>query len=53
LGDIKPLLNIPDNLDVLAVVPFGYPAQATGKGEKKRKPLSEVASLGRYGQPFT
>ncbi|HET8522050.1 MAG TPA: nitroreductase family protein [Thermomicrobiales bacterium] len=53
MADLKPLLNIPDNLDVLAVVPFGYPAQATGKGEKKRKPLSEVASLGRYGQPFT
>jgi nitroreductase len=53
LADIKPLLNIPDNLDVLAIVPFGYPAQTTGKGEKERKPLSEVASLGRFGQPFT
>lgn len=49
---VKPLLGIPDDLDVLAVLPFGFPAQPTGKGEKKRKPLNEVASRGRFGQPL-
>jgi len=52
LDEVKPLLSIPDELDVLAIVPFGYPAQAVGKGKKQRKPLSEVAHRGRFGQPF-
>jgi nitroreductase len=52
LEEVKPLLSIPDKLDVLAIVPFGYPAQAVGKGKKQRKPLSEVAHRGRFGQPF-
>jgi hypothetical protein len=37
---------------VLAVVPFGYPTRAIGKGKKKRKPLAEVASAERFGTPF-
>ena len=48
----KPLLGIPEELDVLAIVPFGYPVQSIGKGLKKRKPLSDVASRERFGQPF-
>jgi nitroreductase len=52
MNEVKPLLGIPDDLEVLAVLPFGYPAQPTGKGKKKRKPLSQVAHLGRFGQPF-
>jgi hypothetical protein len=39
-------------MEVLAVVPFGYPAQRVGRGRKKRKPLPEIASLERYGQPY-
>jgi hypothetical protein len=34
-------------------VPFGYPAQALGRGKKDRKPLAEVASRERFGQPLT
>jgi nitroreductase len=52
LDDVKPLLGIPDELDVLAVIPFGYPAKAIGKGKKKRKPLSQVAHRERFDQPF-
>jgi nitroreductase len=52
LTEVKPLLGISDDLDVLAIVPFGYPAQAIGKGKKQRKPLSEVAHRERFGQPF-
>jgi nitroreductase len=52
LDDVKPLLGIPAELDVLAVVPFGYPAKAIGKGKKKRKPLSQVAHRERFDQPF-
>ena len=52
LTEIKSLLRIPDDLDVLAVIPFGYPAQAAGRGKKQRKALSEVAHRERFGQPF-
>ena len=52
LDGVKPLLGIPDDLDVLAIVPFGYPVRAVGKGRKQRKPLNEVAYRGRFGQPF-
>jgi len=52
LAEIKPLLGIPEELDVLAIIPFGYPAQATGKGEKNRKALTQVAHKERFGQPF-
>ena len=52
LDEVKSLLNIPADLDVLAILPFGFPAEIIGKGKKKRKPLSEVANRGRFGQPF-
>ncbi len=52
LDAIKQLLHIPATMDVLAVVPLGYPAQRIGRGKKRRKPLGEVASRERYGQPF-
>jgi len=37
---------------VLAILPFGYPADRIGRGKKKRKPLRAVAHRERYGQPF-
>jgi nitroreductase len=49
---IAPLLGIPDELDILAVVPFGYPVAELGKGKKRRKALGEVAHRERFGQPF-
>jgi nitroreductase len=52
LDGVAKFLGIPDELDVLAVLPFGYPAQAVGRGKKQRKPLGEVASREQYGQPF-
>lgn len=51
-AEVKPLVGIPDELDVLAIVAFGYPAQSTGQGKKQRKPLGEVVSRERFGQPF-
>jgi len=52
LDEVKSLLSIPDELEVLAIIPFGYPARPIGKGEKKRKSVSEVAHIERFGQPF-
>ena len=52
MSEVKSLLGIPDDLDLLAIVPFGYPAKARGKGKKQRKPLSQVAHRERFDQPF-
>jgi nitroreductase len=52
LDGVKPLLGIPAGLDVFAILPFGYPARPVGRGKKRRKPVSEVAHLERYGRPF-
>jgi len=52
LDGVKDLLDIPAGLDVLAILPFGFPARSVGRGAKRRKPLSEVAHLERYGRPF-
>lgn len=46
------LLGIPAEMEVLAIIPFGYPASTVGRGKKNRKPLAEVVSRERYGQPF-
>ncbi len=52
LDAVKPLLGIPDDVDVLAIVPFGYPVASIGAGRKQRKPLGEVAHRERFGQPY-
>jgi nitroreductase len=52
LEKVKALLDIPGGLDVLAILPFGYPARAVGRGKKQRKPLRDVAHRERYGCPF-
>jgi nitroreductase len=52
LDGVSELLGIPSELDVLAVLPFGYPAVSVGRGRKRRKPLSEIAHSERYGRPF-
>ena len=49
---IKELLGIPEELDVVAIVPLGYPAGAIRQGQKTRKPLSDIAHRERWGQPF-
>jgi len=52
LDKVKALLDIPDKLEVLAILPFGYPVRVVGRGKKQRKTLSEVAHLERFGRPF-
>ena len=52
MTEVKALLGIPDDLELLAVISFGYPDQATGKGIKKRKPIGQVAHRERFNTPF-
>jgi nitroreductase len=53
LDAVRAYVRMPDSYDVLAVVPFGYPARAPGKGRKKRKPFAEVASADHFGTPYS
>jgi nitroreductase len=50
--EVSALLGIPDDLEVLAVIPLGYPAQPAGRGKKNRKPLSELVHREQHGQPW-
>jgi len=52
LSDVGALLAVPESFEVLAVLAFGYPTRSLGRGKKQRKPLAEVASRERFGQPF-
>lgn len=53
LDNVRGKFGIPDTYEVLAVIPFGYPKRALGKGKKKRKPLGEVVSVERFGVPLS
>lgn len=51
--EVKGLLGIPAEMDILAMLPFGYPeATNLGKGKKNRKPFGEVVHRERLGVPF-
>jgi len=52
LEGVKPLLAIPPELAVLAIIPFGYPVKVIGLGKKKRKPFGEVVHRDQFGKPF-
>lgn len=52
LQEVNPVLGIPEEIKLLAILPFGYPVASVGKGKKKRKPLSEVVHRERWNQPF-
>lgn len=53
LDGVAEQVGLPDTYEVLAVIPFGYPKRRLGKGKKKRKPRSEVASAERFGTRLT
>ncbi len=52
MTEVATLLGIPDTMDVIAVVPFGYDTKERTGGKKKRKALSEIAHREKFGQPF-
>ena len=53
LDEARTVLGIPEDHDVVAVLPFGYPAEERRAGKKARKPIGEVASIERFGTPYT
>ena len=51
---VKELLGIPDRMELVTVLPFGYRLDDArgGMGRKNRKPLSEIAHSERFGSPY-
>lgn len=49
---VNEVLSIPEEIQVVAVLSFGYPKRHLGKGKKTRKPFGEVVHKERFGQPF-
>jgi nitroreductase len=52
LDGVRNKVGLPDEYEVVAVIPLGYPKRKIGLGKKQRKPLAEVASAEHYGTPF-
>ncbi len=50
-NEVSKILNLPENIRPLAIVPIGYPEEKAVKPE--RKPLMEVAYKNRYGIPWS
>ncbi len=48
MGEVRDLLGIPEEIEVVAVIPFGYPAQAVGKGKKQRRAFDDVVHWDRW-----
>ena len=53
MTNVAALLGVPEDLDVVAVVPFGYPVHERGKGKKSRKGIGEIAHSELFGRPFS
>jgi nitroreductase len=47
--EVREVLNLPLEFVTYAMLPVGYPAEGFGHGPLKRKPVSEVAFLDRWG----
>ena len=50
--EFKKLLDIPDDMQIAALLPIGYPAEGAGYGPTRRKPIEEVAFNDRWGNPW-
>lgn len=49
---IKTLLGVPEEAELVTVIPFGYPTDEETVKKKVRKRLSKIAYRERYGQPY-
>lgn len=45
---IREAFALPDNVEPIALIPIGYPAEGSVVPEKKRKELSEIVGFGKF-----
>ncbi|MGE0823169.1 MAG: nitroreductase family protein [Candidatus Binatia bacterium] len=49
---VKQLLSIPDEVELVTVIPFGYPTAEEKSHKKIRKRLEQIAHREQYGQAY-
>ena len=49
---VKELLGVPEEAELVTVIPFGYPTDEESNKPKVRKRLGKVAFRERYGAPY-
>ena len=50
--EAKTPLNIPDDRELITVLPFGYRIMRPAGTSTPRKPMSEITHCERFGQPL-
>lgn len=48
--EVKPLLDLPENMSLYAIVPIGWPDRPYGRG--KRRPVRELTFREKFGIPW-
>ncbi len=48
---VKDVLNAPQRMKLISVIPFGYPTQPKARGKKNRKRFEEIVSNERLEEP--
>lgn len=49
-AEVKALLNLPESIEIHAILPIGYPDRTYGRS--KRKTIAEVTYRDRFGEPW-
>ena len=49
---VKELLNLPEEMEFITAMPYGYPTDEATSGGKRRKPLSEIIHEERFGESW-
>jgi nitroreductase len=49
---VKALLGIPESMEFVTAMPYGYPTEEASAKTKLRKPLSEIAHRERFGRSW-
>ena len=51
-SEVKAFLGIPENVETVALIPLGYPADGVSFGPTSRHPVEDVAFLDGWGRAF-
>ena len=51
--EVADLLGVPDDWEMMALVPMGYPQDPDHLGGSRRKPVEEIAYADRWGRIFS
>ena len=49
---VKEILDIPEDVDLITVLPFGYRLHTVKGRARSRKPLCEIAHSGSFGRKY-